>query len=30
MMQTKPIAISPATAQDLDDAYFWYERKKEA
>ncbi len=28
MMQTKPIAISPAAAQDLDDAYFWYERKK--
>jgi plasmid stabilization system protein ParE len=24
----KPIAISPAAAQDLDDAYFWYERQK--
>jgi plasmid stabilization system protein ParE len=23
-----PIAISPAAAQDLDDAYFWYERQK--
>ena len=24
----KPIAISPAAAQDLDDAYSWYDRKK--
>ncbi len=28
MHSPKPIAISPAAAQDLDDAYFWYERQK--
>ena len=25
---TKPIVIPPATAQDLDDGYYWYERQK--